>query len=225
MLDSTDPGAVLELESSVDLEKTLFIVSSKSGGTVETLSHMKHFYERTGGNGTQFVAVTDPGSGLVDVAEERGFRRVFENDPNIGGRYSVLSYFGLVPAALMGVDVEALLQSSREAEENCNSFDSTPSNSGLWMGLAMGELALQGRDKLTFIVSEPIVELRPLGRAADRRVHRQGGQGHPAGGRRAARRARRLRRRPRVRATCATPRSPTRTSRRRSTRWPRRARR
>ena len=156
MLDSTDPGAVLELEEKVDLAKTLFIVSSKSGGTVETLSQCKHFYERTGGNGSQFVAVTDPGSGLVDLAKERGFRRVFENDPNIGGRYSVLSYFGLVPAALMGVDVEALLSASQEAEQNCNSFDTTASNCGLWMGLAMGELALQGRDKLTFIVSEPV---------------------------------------------------------------------
>ena len=156
MLDSTDPGAVLELEEKVDLSKTLFIVSSKSGGTIETLSQMKHFYERTGGNGSQFVAVTDPGSGLVDIAKERGFRRVFENDPNIGGRYSVLSYFGLVPAALMGVDVEALLQASQEAEQNCNSFDSSSSNSGLWMGLAMGGLSLEGRDKLTFIVSEPV---------------------------------------------------------------------
>ncbi len=156
VLDSTDPGAVLELERSLDLPKTLFIVSSKSGGTVETLSHMRHFYERTGGNGDQFVAVTDPGSGLVDLARERGFRRVFENDPNIGGRYSVLSYFGLVPAAVAGVDVRALLESSQEAEQNCNHFDSTSSNSGLWMGLAMAELALQGRDKLTFIVSEPI---------------------------------------------------------------------
>ena len=156
VLDSTDPGVVLELERSLDLSKTLFIVSSKSGGTVETLSHMRHFYERTGGNGDQFVAVTDPGSGLVDLARERGFRRVFENDPNIGGRYSVLSYFGLVPAAVAGVDVRALLESSQEAEQNCNHFDSTSSNSGLWMGLAMAELALQGRDKLTFIVSEPI---------------------------------------------------------------------
>jgi len=156
VLDSTDPGAVLELESRLPLDKTIFIVSSKSGGTVETLSHMKHFYERTGGRGEQFVAVTDPGSGLVDEASERGFRRVFQNDPNIGGRYSVLSYFGLVPAALAGVDVEALLESSREAEENCNSYDSTSSNSGLWMGLTMGELALHGRDKLTFVVDEPI---------------------------------------------------------------------
>ena len=156
VLDSTDPGAVLELESKVDLAKTLFIVSSKSGGTIETLSQCKHFYERTGGNGSQFVAVTDPGSGLVDLARERGFRRVFQNDPNIGGRYSVMSYFGLVPAALMGVDLEALLSASQEAEQNCNSFDTSASNSGLWMGLAMGELSLQGRDKLTFIVSEPV---------------------------------------------------------------------
>ncbi len=156
VLDSTHPDAVRALEGAIDLEKTIFIVSSKSGGTVETLSHMKHFYDRVGGNGDQFVAVTDPGSGLVEEARERGFRRVFENDPNIGGRYSVLSYFGLVPAALMGVDVEAMLSSAQEAEGNCNQFDSSSSNSGLWMGLAMGELALQGRNKLTFIVSEPI---------------------------------------------------------------------
>jgi transaldolase/glucose-6-phosphate isomerase len=156
VLDSTDPGAVLELERSVDLAKTLFIVSSKSGGTVETLSHMKHFYERTGGAGGQFVAVTDPGSGLVDIARDRGFRRVFENDPDIGGRYSVLSYFGLVPAALMGVNVEAMLHSAQEAEQNCNSFDSTSSNSGLWLGIVLGELALRGRDKLTFVVAEPL---------------------------------------------------------------------
>jgi transaldolase/glucose-6-phosphate isomerase len=156
VLDSTDPGAVLELERTLDLERTLFIVSSKSGGTIETLSHMKYFYERTGGDGARFVAVTDPGSPLVEIANERGFKRVFENDPEIGGRYSVLSYFGLVPAALGGVNVEALLHRSQVAEQNCTSFDQTSSNSGLWMGLVMGELALQGRDKLTFFVSEPI---------------------------------------------------------------------
>ena len=156
VLDSTDPGAVLELESKLPLDKTVFIVSSKSGGTVETLSHMKHFYERTGGSGKQFVAVTDPGSGLVDEAEKRGFVRVFQNDPNIGGRYSVLSYFGMVPAAFAGVDIAAVLESSREAEESCNAYDSTRSNSGLWLGLVMGELALQGRDKVTFVVDEPI---------------------------------------------------------------------
>jgi transaldolase / glucose-6-phosphate isomerase len=156
VLDSTDPAAVLELEKRLDLGKTLFLVSSKSGGTIETLSHFHYFFEKTGREGRQFVAITDPGSPLVKLAEENGFRRVFENDPNIGGRYSVLSYFGLVPAALMGVSVEGLLHRAQVAEQNCNSYESGSANSGLWMGLVAGELALQGRDKLTYIVSEPI---------------------------------------------------------------------
>jgi transaldolase / glucose-6-phosphate isomerase len=156
VLDSTDPGAVLEVERAVDLEATLFIVSSKSGGTLETLSHMRYFFERSGRDGRRFVAVTDPGSPLVELANERGFRHVFENDPEIGGRYSVLSYFGLVPAALAGVNVEALLHRAQVAEQNCTHFDSSSSNSGLWMGIVMGELANQGRDKATFVVSEPI---------------------------------------------------------------------
>jgi transaldolase / glucose-6-phosphate isomerase len=156
VLDSTDPGAVLDVERAVDLDTALFIVSSKSGGTIETLSHMRYFFERTGGDGRRFVAVTDPGSPLVDLARERGFRHVFENDPDIGGRYSVLSYFGLVPAALAGVNVEALLHRGQVAEQNCTHFDSSSSNSGLWMGIVMGELAAQGRDKATFVVSEPI---------------------------------------------------------------------
>jgi transaldolase / glucose-6-phosphate isomerase len=156
VLDSTDPGAVLAVERAVDLDRTLFIVSSKSGGTVETLSHMRYFFQRTGGDGRRFVAVTDPGSPLVDLARERGFREVFENDPEIGGRYSVLSYFGLVPAALAGINVEALLHRAQVAEQNCTHFNSTSSNSGLWLGVVIGALALQGRDKATFVVSEPI---------------------------------------------------------------------
>ena len=159
VLDSTDPGAVLEVERSVDLEKTIFVVSSKSGGTVETLSHMKHFHERVGRVGQQFVAVTDPGSPLVAAARERSFRRIFENDPEIGGRYSVLSYFGLVPAVLMGVNIEALLHRCQVAEQSCTHFDTSTNNSGLWLGVAMGECALQGRDKCTFVVSEPISSL------------------------------------------------------------------
>ena len=134
VLDSTDPGALLATERAVDLDKTLFIVSSKSGGTIETLSHMRHFFERTGGNGVAFCAVTDPGSPLVELARERGFRHVFENDPDIGGRYSVLSYFGLVPAACAGVNIEALLRRAQVAEQNCAQFDSPQSNSGLWLG-------------------------------------------------------------------------------------------
>jgi transaldolase / glucose-6-phosphate isomerase len=156
VLDSTDPGAVLSLERAIELDKTLFIVSSKSGGTIETLSHMKHFYERSGSSGNQFVAVTDPGSPLVDEAGRRGFRHVFENDPEIGGRYSVLSNFGLVPAALMGVNVEALLHRCQVAEQNCAQFGKEATNSGLWLGVVLGELALRGRDKVAYVVDQPI---------------------------------------------------------------------
>jgi hypothetical protein len=156
VLDSTDPGAVLALERSLDLEHTLFVVSSKSGGTIETLSHMRYFFERCGGDGSRFVVITDPGSPLVDTASELGFRRVFENDPNIGGRYSVLSYFGIVPAALAGVSVEALLGAAQVAEQNCAATGDTSANSGLWLGVVLGELARQGRDKLTFVVQPPI---------------------------------------------------------------------
>jgi transaldolase/glucose-6-phosphate isomerase len=156
VLDSTDPGAVRKTEQAVDLDKTLFIVSSKSGGTIETLSHMRYFYERTGGDGSRFCAVTDPGSPLVELARERGFRHVFENDPNIGGRYSVLSYFGLVPAACAGVNIEGMLHQAQVAEQNCAQFDSAESNSGLWLGCVMGELAQHGRDKLTYVVSQPV---------------------------------------------------------------------
>ena len=156
VLDSTDPGFIRETERAVDIEKTIFIVSSKSGGTLETLSHMRYFYERAGRNGDQFVAVTDPGSPLVEMARERGFRHVFEADPDIGGRYSVLSHFGMVPAALAGVNIEAMLQNAQVAEQNCAQFDSSQDNSGLWLGVVIGQLALLGRDKATFAVSEPI---------------------------------------------------------------------
>src|SRR5207248_3344884 len=101
--------------------------------------------------GKQFVAITDPGSSLAELGEKEGFRHVFLNDPDIGGRYSALSYFGLVPAALMGVDVKALLDRARIAEENCHQAGSSAANSGLWLGATMGELALAGRDKLTFV--------------------------------------------------------------------------
>jgi transaldolase/glucose-6-phosphate isomerase len=154
VLDSTHPDRVLEVQESVDLAKTLFIVSSKSGGTIETLSHYHHF--RTLAGPEQFVVVTDPGSPLEQLARKDGLRHVFRNPSDIGGRYSVLSYFGLVPAALMGVNIEALLHRSQVAEQNCAHYDSSRNNSGLWLGCVVGELALQGRDKLTFVVSPPI---------------------------------------------------------------------
>src|SRR3954451_16454005 len=118
VLDSTDPAAVLETEQAVDLSRTLFVVSSKSGGTIETLSHFKHFWSKVG-KGDQFVAITDPGSPLEQIAHEHGFRRVFAGDPEIGGRYSALSHFGMVPAALMGADLEALLDGAQVAAQGC----------------------------------------------------------------------------------------------------------
>ena len=199
VLDSTDPGAVAALEKALPLDKTIFVVSSKSGGTVETLSHMKHFLEKTGGNGDQFVAVTDPGSGLADIGEEKGFRRVFENDPNIGGRYSVLSYFGLVPAALMGVDVKHLLSSAQEAEANCNALRLQLGQLGAVDGADHGGGRAAGTRQAHLRGGRARRELRALGRAADRGVHRQGGQGHPPRGRRAGGSPRVLRRRPRLR--------------------------
>ncbi|MDX6666236.1 MAG: transaldolase / glucose-6-phosphate isomerase, partial [Solirubrobacteraceae bacterium] len=155
VLDSTDAGAVRALSEKLDPARTIFVVSSKSGGTVETLSHFAHFHELAGGDGSRFVAVTDPGSPLQTLAEEKGFARVFGNDPDIGGRYSVLSYFGLVPAALAGIDLVALLDGALTAETACQSYESS-SNSGVWLGCALGELALAGRDKLTFVVDAPI---------------------------------------------------------------------
>jgi transaldolase/glucose-6-phosphate isomerase len=154
VLDSTDAAAIRAVEDSIDLDRTLFLVSSKSGGTIETLSQFKHFWSRKP-DGKHFVAITDPGSGLADLAQEHGFRRTFLNDPDIGGRYSALSFFGLVPAALMGADVEGLLDGAGMAEQACAHYE-TAANSGLWLGIALGELALQGRDKLTFVVDPPI---------------------------------------------------------------------
>ncbi len=154
VLDSTHPDVVLSVEDSVDLEKTLFIVSSKSGGTIETLSHYRHFKALAKPN--QFVVVTDPGSPLEQLSRDDGLRRCFLNPPDIGGRYSVLSYFGLVPAVLMGVNIEGLLHGCQVAEQNCTHYGSSEGNSGLWLGAAVGELARNGRDKLTFLVSPPI---------------------------------------------------------------------
>lgn len=155
VLDSTDADAVRDVEAEIDVSKALFVVSSKSGGTVETLSAFHHFWEKTGGNGAQFVAVTDPGTSLEKLASERGFRRTFVNDPNIGGRYSALSFFGIVPAALLGADLRGILQGAADLERALRTADAT-SNPGLWLGSVLGELAIAGRDKLTFVVDPPI---------------------------------------------------------------------
>jgi transaldolase/glucose-6-phosphate isomerase len=157
VLDSTDAGEILDVESKLDLEHTIFIVSTKSGGTIETLSLAKYFESRLGGDGgDQFIAITDPDSSLVSLAEQHGWRRVFLADPDIGGRYSALSHFGMVPAALAGIDIRAILERAQVAEQRCQPHEQSVDNSGLWLGLLVGELALRGRDKLTFVVDEPI---------------------------------------------------------------------
>ena len=154
--DSTDPDAILQVQNEIELENTLFVVSTKSGGTIETLSLFEHFYALTGGKGEQFIAITDPGSSLVELAKRHKFRHVFENDPNIGGRYSALSLFGLVPAALIGAPIHALLERAQIAEQACAHFDSSEANPGLWLGVAIGQLSREGRDKLTFVIGDPV---------------------------------------------------------------------
>ncbi|MEL6823737.1 MAG: transaldolase family protein, partial [Calditrichota bacterium] len=160
VLDSTDPGAVLAHHKRLDLSKTLFVVATKSGGTAETLSFFKYFYNETSKVvgpekvSRQFVAITDPGSKLEKTAADLNFRKIFLNDPNIGGRYSALSYFGLVPAALTGVDIRKLLDRASIMARNCDGAEGD--NTGAILGAIMGQLALQGRDKLTLIASPPI---------------------------------------------------------------------
>jgi len=164
VLDSTDADAVLAHAKRLDPAKTLFIVSTKSGGTVETFSFFKYFYNLTAAKigqektGAHFIAITDSGSGLADTAKKYNFRKTFLNDPNIGGRYSALSYFGLVPAALIGVDVKMLLE--RAATMACNSEGCNcpmgGDNSSGKLGAMIGELAAAGRDKVTLITSPPI---------------------------------------------------------------------
>ena len=145
VLDTTHPQAIRALEAQLDLERTLFVVSSKSGTTFETRSHADYFWEKTG-RGEQFVAITDPGSELEELARSRGFRHVFAGNPEIGGRYSALSPFGIVPAALMGLELEPLLARAEEAVEACRS--ERDDNPGLELGLALGHTWRHARDKV-----------------------------------------------------------------------------
>ncbi len=155
VLDSTDPAAVRGAEQG-DIARTLFLISSKSGTTQESDSFFRYFWERTGGRGDQFVAITDPGTPLEALAGRRDFRRAFLNPPDIGGRYSALSYFGLVPAALLGIDLETLLHRAHRMAEACSAFVPSLQNPAAWLGAILGESALAGRDKVTFALSPAI---------------------------------------------------------------------
>jgi glucose-6-phosphate isomerase len=153
VLDTTHPGAIARVTSELPPEETLYIIASKSGTTLETNSHMEHFWERTP-DGSHFVAITDPGSALETLARARWFRRVFLNPPDIGGRYSALSLFGLVPAALIGAPLHELLDAAEEMAAACHPAVPVEENPGAWLGAVMGEAALAGRDKLTIVLPE-----------------------------------------------------------------------
>jgi transaldolase/glucose-6-phosphate isomerase len=189
VLDSTDSDAVRAVERAIDPRSALFLVSSKSGGTIEPLSMLAHFWPLTGERGASFVAITDPGSGLEQLAAERGFRRTFHGDPDIGGRYSALSAFGIVPAALMGIDIKELLTGGMDAwnaalratftehDTETAEHGGEDSNGGkragpspgatatvqepawLWLGATFSALAQNGHDKLTLLVSGALSSL------------------------------------------------------------------
>lgn len=144
VLDTTHPKAIRRLEESIELGRTFFVASSKSGTTLETRSHLEHFWARTGKKPEQFAVVTDPGSELEALAEERAFRAVFHGEPTIGGRYSALSDFGLVAAALIGADVERLCSGAQETADACRGLD----NPGLELGMRFGAGWREGRDKI-----------------------------------------------------------------------------
>ena len=161
VLDSTDAATIGAVQAAVDLQRTLFIVSSKSGGTIEPLSLFAHFFSLVA-DGSRFVAITDPGSGLAELADEHGFRATFFGDPDIGGRYSALSPFGIVPAALTGVDVARLLDGASQAWQTdllgAAGEDGAGAElgAGVWLGAALSALARAGRDKLTFLISDAL---------------------------------------------------------------------
>lgn len=161
VLDTTAPDAILNAERSMDLKKALFIVSSKSGGTIEVMSLFKYFYQRIkdevgGSAGAHFIAITDPGTSLGKLASDNKFRKTFLNPSDIGGRFSALSYFGLVPAALVGVDICFLLARAAQAVEASGPDAPALESPGAWLGVIMAEAALAGQDKLTLVISPPL---------------------------------------------------------------------
>lgn len=166
LLDTTDPDFILKTRKNTDLSKTLFVVSSKSGSTVETFSLMKYFYgellKETRNAGENFVCVTDPDSKLVEIAHEHGFERVFLNNPDIGGRFSALSCFGLVPASLAGVDIKKILMSAsfELLDLENTSVETLGENPCVRFGTFLGTMAKEGRDKLGFVFSD---RLSPFG--------------------------------------------------------------
>lgn len=160
ILDSTHPLSVKYIVDGYDLKNTLFIVSSKSGGTVETMSFFYTFYEEikkfSSETGKQFIAITDPGSGLEKLAQQNNFRKIFSTPHDVGGRYSALTFFGLVPAAIIGIDLNLFLTKAIEMTNSCKPEITAKDNPGFYLGALLGTLSLNGIDKLTFFASPKI---------------------------------------------------------------------
>jgi glucose-6-phosphate isomerase len=162
VLDSALPSCVQSVAEAIDPARTLFLISSKSGNTIEPLSLFYHFRTLVASAigkekaGKSFVAITDRGTPLAGLAEETGFRHLFLNPPDIGGRYSVLSYFGLVPAALMGINIASLLDRAENIRDQCMSYITIHENPGVSLGVIIGTMALLGKDKLTLVTSPSI---------------------------------------------------------------------
>ena len=161
VLDSTDPEQVAAIEKSIDLNKTLFIVSSKSGGTIELVSFFKYFYAKLKAikgeaAGSHFIAITDPGSPLEGEAKKYGFRKIFLAPPDVGGRFSALTVFGLVPAALIGVNLKRVLSAAADMMKACGREEALIDDPAAALGIGMGALALEGRDKLTLLTSKSL---------------------------------------------------------------------
>ena len=163
VLDSTDPDFIGSLADRIDPDKTLFIVASKSGSTIEPTTFYKFWYnylaQLNSTPGQNFIAITDPGSPLVEDASQLDFQRVFLNQADIGGRFSALSYFGMVPAALAGLDIRKLLSRAKTAEQSCSPAIPLDSNPGLQLGVVLGEAFAAGRDKLTLVIDQQISSL------------------------------------------------------------------
>ena len=159
ILDSTDPDQVLEAARQFPPEKTLYLVSSKSGGTAEINATFNYFWKLSGEAGSHFAAITDPGTTLEALSNARGFRKIFHADPSVGGRYSALTHFGLVPAGLMGIDLERLLDRAAWMMRQCAADVTGARNPGLVLGAVLGQAAVDGRDKLTFLADESIAPL------------------------------------------------------------------
>ncbi len=165
VLDSTDPAQIKAIEAKVDLKSTICIVSSKSGSTLEPNIYKQYFFERVKAKvgekeaGNRFIAITDPGSKLQQVAQADRFRKIFMGVPSIGGRYSALSNFGMVPAAVMGLDVAKFLKNTEEMVKACGTSSAADSNPGVILGTILGVAANHGRDKLTIVTSPGIFDL------------------------------------------------------------------